>query len=242
MTNDNKNKFAFPVGYHDFHKDQAFNFQLNRWYSMGYSRFEDMREVGQKINSFEEWKIEMLKLAEIAVSENKLMNAAFFFRATEFFITREDPDKKLLYNKFIDYFYKVFQDDEIKQYELVFTETLINALEHGNLELSSSSKSNEVLQIGKYEILRQKRLSEPKYAKKKVSVTFDCHPALFSFTVKDEGPGFNWNKYVDSSHQIAGVNLDSYGRGFMIIKHVMDEVYFDKTGNTITLIKNRPKK
>jgi hypothetical protein len=113
MTNDNKNKFAFPVGYHDFHKDRAFNFQLNRWYSIGYSRFEDMEEAGQKINSFEEWKIEMLKLAEIAVSEGRLMNATFFYRAAEFFITREDPDKELFYNKFIDYFYKVFQDDEI---------------------------------------------------------------------------------------------------------------------------------
>jgi hypothetical protein len=80
MPNDNKNKFASPVGYRDFHKDRAFNFQLNRWYSMGYSRFEDMHEAGQKINSFEEWKIEMSKLAEIAVSEGRLMNAAFFYR------------------------------------------------------------------------------------------------------------------------------------------------------------------
>jgi hypothetical protein len=51
MTNDKKNKFAFPVGYHDFHKDPAFNFQLNRWYTMGYARFEDMKEAGQKIYS-----------------------------------------------------------------------------------------------------------------------------------------------------------------------------------------------
>ncbi len=128
MTNDNKNKFTFPVGYHDFHKDQAFNFNLNRWHSMGYSRFEDMEEAGQKINSFEEWKIEMLKLAEIAVSEGRLMNAAFFYRATEFFITREDPDKELLYNKFIDYFYKVFQDDKIKKYEVPYYNTFLPAI------------------------------------------------------------------------------------------------------------------
>jgi len=70
-----KYKFTFPVGYHNFHKDQAFNFQLNRWYSFGYARFEDMEEAGQKINSFEEWKIEMLRLADIAVSESRLMNS-----------------------------------------------------------------------------------------------------------------------------------------------------------------------
>jgi pimeloyl-ACP methyl ester carboxylesterase len=128
MTSDNKNKFAFPVGYHDFHKDQAFNFQLNRWYSVGYAKFEDMEEAGQKINSFEEWKIEMLKLAEIAVSEDRLMNAAFFYRATEFFITREDPDKELLYNKFIDYFYKIFQEDEIRKYEVPYSNTFLPAI------------------------------------------------------------------------------------------------------------------
>jgi len=26
--------FTFPVGYHRFHKDQVFNFQLNRWHSL----------------------------------------------------------------------------------------------------------------------------------------------------------------------------------------------------------------
>ncbi len=128
MTNDNKNKFAFPAGYHDFHKDQAFNFQLNRWYSIGYSRFEDMEEAGQKINSFEEWKIEMLKLAEIAVSEGRLMNATFFYRAAEFFTTRDDPEKELLYNKFIDQFYKAFQEDEIINSEVPYNDTFLPAI------------------------------------------------------------------------------------------------------------------
>lgn len=57
MTSANYKKSAFPVGYHDFHKDPGFNFQLNRWYSMGYIAFEDLKEAGQKINSLEEWKI-----------------------------------------------------------------------------------------------------------------------------------------------------------------------------------------
>jgi len=80
---------------------------------MGYARFEDMKEVGQKINSFEEWKLEMLKLAEIAVSEDRLINATYYYRAAELFTTREDSDKELLYIKFIDNFNKAFHDDEI---------------------------------------------------------------------------------------------------------------------------------
>jgi hypothetical protein len=124
-----KSKFTFPVGYHEFHKDKAFNFQRNRWYSFGYARFEDMAEAGQKINSFEEWKIEMLRLADIAVSEGRLMNAAFYYRAAELFAIRDDPDKELLYNKFIDHFYKAFQDDEIKKFEVPYNDTFLPAMQ-----------------------------------------------------------------------------------------------------------------
>ena len=39
-----KNRFTFPVGYHDFHKVKIIDFQLDRWYSLGYARFEDIFE------------------------------------------------------------------------------------------------------------------------------------------------------------------------------------------------------
>ena len=128
MAETKRSQFTFPVGYHEFSKDKAFNFQLNRWYSMGYARFEDLKEAGRNINSFEEWKIEMLKLAEIAVSEGRSMNAAFYYRAAEFFTTRKDPDKELLYNKFIDHFYKAFQDEKIERFEVPYNDTFLPAI------------------------------------------------------------------------------------------------------------------
>jgi len=84
MPNQNINKFEFPIGYYKFHKNQLFNFQLNRWYSFGYARFEDFVQAGKKINSFDDWKREMLQLAEKAVRENMLLRAAFYYRAAAF--------------------------------------------------------------------------------------------------------------------------------------------------------------
>jgi hypothetical protein len=81
MPSKNRSEFQFPIGYHKFHKKQLFNFQLNRWHSLGYARLEDMEEAGRRIKSFKDWKLEMLKLAEEAVSENRLVNAAFYYRA-----------------------------------------------------------------------------------------------------------------------------------------------------------------
>ncbi len=128
MTNNNKSNFTFPVGYHEFHKDQLFNFQLNRWHSLGYARFEDMKEASQKIKTLEDWKREMLKLAEKAVSEKRFMNAAFYYRAAEFYILTEDPDKELLYDKFNDLFYKVFKNDKIEQFKIPYKRSFLPAM------------------------------------------------------------------------------------------------------------------
>ena len=120
--------FTFPVGYHEFHREQLFNFQLNRWHSLGYARFEDMQEAGGKINSFEEWKAEMLKLAEEALSEGRLINAAFYYRAAEFYSLMGDPDKEALYNRFIETFYKAFEDDDIERLEVPYEGTYLPAI------------------------------------------------------------------------------------------------------------------
>ncbi|MFC2033241.1 alpha/beta hydrolase family protein [Chloroflexota bacterium] len=123
-----KTDFEFPVGYHEFNKKKAFNFQLNRYYSVGLGRLEDMRAAGQNINSLADWKTEMLKLAEASVFAGRLMNAAFYYRAAEFYLLRSDPEKELLYGQFINYFNSAFQDDDISRYEAPYNETFLAAM------------------------------------------------------------------------------------------------------------------
>jgi pimeloyl-ACP methyl ester carboxylesterase len=121
-------QFKFPVGFHKFNNDKAFNFQLNRWYSMGYARFEDVQTVGNKIHSFDDWKTEMISLADLAVSEDRLLHAAFYYRAAELFITEKDPEKEILYNRFIEYFYKAVKDTELEKVEIPYNDTSIHAI------------------------------------------------------------------------------------------------------------------
>ncbi|HDD62091.1 MAG TPA: alpha/beta fold hydrolase [Chloroflexi bacterium] len=104
-------RITFPIGFHSFHKDQAFNFQLNRWYSLGYGRLEDLEMAGAQINNPENWKTTMLAQAEKAVSESRFLNAAYYFRAAEFFLAQNDPDKIPIHQNFIRYFIEVFEND-----------------------------------------------------------------------------------------------------------------------------------
>jgi len=123
-----KTEFNFPVGYHDFHKDQVFNYQMNRWYSMGYARLEDMEEAAPHIENFADWKREMLRQAEKAVSEDRLVNAAFYYRAAEFYLLYNDPEKEVLYDKFSELFYQAFASDDIEHCKVPFEGSFIPAL------------------------------------------------------------------------------------------------------------------
>lgn len=76
--------FTFPVGYHDLHKIKIIDFQLNRWYSLGYSRLKDMEEAAANIKDLSDWKEEMVRLADKALSEGRLINGTFYYRAAEF--------------------------------------------------------------------------------------------------------------------------------------------------------------
>jgi len=121
--------FDFPVGYHTFNPVTIINFQLNRWYSLGYTRVGDMISAGEQIRTFGDWKRVMTGMAEKAVAEERWINAAFYFRAAEFFVLPDDPDKEVLYDRFIDLFYnKAFAGEPIEKHAVPYEGTHIPAL------------------------------------------------------------------------------------------------------------------
>jgi hypothetical protein len=116
---------------------------------------------------------------------------------------------------------------------------LINAVEHGNLELSSSIKEGDFEKIRMFEELRATRLKDPYYANRKVLITFLYNQDCFSLTITDQGSGFDWHPYVTDKNQLFHITAKPYGRGFMLIRHIIDEVYFNEAGNSITLVKSK---
>lgn len=113
--------FDFPVGYHALHKTKIIEYQLNRWHSLGYARLEDMQEAGRKIRNFDDWERVMTALAETAEAEDRWVNAAFYYRAAEFFVLPSDPDKERLYDRFSDIFYnKAFTGEAFGRHQVPY--------------------------------------------------------------------------------------------------------------------------
>jgi pimeloyl-ACP methyl ester carboxylesterase len=121
--------FSFPVGYERFHRKQLFNFQLNRPYSLGYARAEDLAEAGGRIGSFAQWKMEMLRQADAAVAEERILNAAFYVRAAEFYTFPDDPDKVPLYDRFLELFQEAFPYSKAQRFDVPYGKASLPALD-----------------------------------------------------------------------------------------------------------------
>ncbi len=125
---ENRTRFDFPVGYIEFHDNEGLNFMINRVYSMGYARQADLVAAASEIESLDDWKVEMVRIAENAVAENRLMNAAFYYRMAEFYTPWNDPDKGILYERFIHYFHRACDSDGFQMTDIPYHGSIVPTL------------------------------------------------------------------------------------------------------------------
>ncbi|MFP4115144.1 MAG: alpha/beta hydrolase [Spirochaetota bacterium] len=116
-----------PVGFHRFSKRAFVNYQLNRWWSLGFTRFEEIEEAGRRIRSFEDNCEVFTELADRAVRDGRLKNAAYYRRAAEFLTDPHDSRKQELYERFSEAFYEAFAEDGIERYEVPYRGTSLSA-------------------------------------------------------------------------------------------------------------------
>ena len=113
-------------------------------------------------------------------------------------------------------------------------EALVNAIYHGNLELSSQLLEEDEAQFAQ---LRDSRPNEAPYASRRVRVTARETRTEVTYVITDEGRGFDPATLPDPTDP---ANLDRRsGRGLFLIRTFMDEVWHNDVGNEITLVKRR---
>jgi len=68
---------------------------------------------------------------------------------------------------------------------------------------------------------------------KNVTIHLNLEPDIITFTVQDQGPGFDFQNLPDPT---APENLDKPGgRGIFLMKHLADEVKFKDSGRLVEL-------
>lgn len=120
---------------------------------------------------------------------------------------------------------------------MAFHEALVNALEHGNLELESHLKSDLFVPEDPYARLRSERMAAPEYASRLIEVRLAMDTERFEVEISDEGPGFDASRLspLPPESEMA----PHCGRGLPLILLVMDEVHFNDKGNQIRMVLRR---
>lgn len=114
-------------------------------------------------------------------------------------------------------------------------ELLINATEHGNLEIPSRQK-RLALAHDRYESLLQERLEQPRLKVRRVviDVRYEHAGQRLVYRIADEGAGFDWRSVVDRTADVADADGRS-GRGILLTRKLFPDLAYNERGNEVTL-------
>jgi CheY-like chemotaxis protein len=123
---------------------------------------------------------------------------------------------------------------ELIRLAVALRESIVNAIDHGNLELDSELRQDDERV---YHGLGKERRAQSPYRERRVRIDASVTPTEGIFTVRDEGPGFDPSTLPDPTDPANLCRIG--GRGLLLVRTLMDEVRFNDTGNEITLVKRR---
>jgi CheY-like chemotaxis protein len=120
------------------------------------------------------------------------------------------------------------------QVGVALQEAIVNALYHGNLELSSELRQEDG---DAYESQAEERCKLEPYCSRQIRIQVQLDRDAARYVVSDDGPGFDTTAF---DRPVAPDDLNRIGgRGLLLIRTFMDHVSFNKTGSQITMIKHR---
>lgn len=134
----------------------------------------------------------------------------------------------------ISYLYNTNKISSVDRFNLqiALSELLNNALEHGNLEISYEEKSKWMEENGEIVSLIEQKRHDPKFADRKIGISYILNQDFCSFTISDDGNGFNWKKYTQKQ---AEESTELHGRGIQLSGEMVGTLSYNDKGNKVTL-------
>ncbi len=107
-------------------------------------------------------------------------------------------------------------------------ELIINAIEHGCLEIGHDEKG-ELIEKGMLNAEIRRRRIMPKYAERYVIIEYEKQGDRLVFTITDPGGGFDYEAYLTNTNG----HEKKHGRGIIMAKGCFDELEYFGRGNVV---------
>jgi PAS domain S-box-containing protein len=129
---------------------------------------------------------------------------------------------------------RYFESEVRDDISLVLREMLINAIEHGNLEISYSEKTQAQANGTYMDLIRERQKLLPH---RRVFVEYSLNARRIWFRITDEGKGFDHRSMEGSEKERLRDMSASHGRGIALARALFDVVRYNETGNSVVLVK-----
>ena len=112
-------------------------------------------------------------------------------------------------------------------------EMIVNAIEHGNLEITYDQKSKLMESPEGWRREIERRAKDPHFRERRVWIECRNTPDAVAFTIRDEGGGFDYANLPDPTE----LTHVPHGRGILITSVHMDELKYSDAGSEVTIVK-----
>jgi len=155
----------------------------------------------------------------------------------KYFISNYLSTSEDISNRMVRNLSKYLKKEDLNIFRIGLREMIINAIEHGNLNISFDEKS-VLLKNGNYFEFIKNRQNDENFRNKKVMIHYKINSKKAVYTIADEGNGFDYLKIMDEVKNPEKLEFLAHGRGILMALSVFDEVVYNDTGNQVTLVKN----
>jgi anti-sigma regulatory factor (Ser/Thr protein kinase) len=149
------------------------------------------------------------------------------------FVMDNDPFNIRTYSNLVsNYLYNSnYIDAETKDaLHVALFEMLMNAVEHGNCDITYDEKTQWLDEHGDILDLIRKKNQDPEIRAKRVFFSYRITQQKSFFSIRDQGEGFDWRSRVSEQ----GANLEAHGHGIRMTSHYMSNLQYNEAGNQVS--------
>jgi PAS domain S-box-containing protein len=126
--------------------------------------------------------------------------------------------------------------DTVELMRLALVEMIINAIEHGNLEISFHEKTEALKDSNYFDFINTRQIN-PLYRERQVRIEYSITPGEARYAIVDDGPGFDHKSFFERDMVDINLTFKAHGRGVLMASKIFDEVRYSAEGNRVELVK-----
>ncbi len=130
---------------------------------------------------------------------------------------------------------KILAGTDRRRVRSALHELLLNAVEHGALEVGFQEK-RQALADGRYDELLSERLNSDLFKRRLifVCILYDREDKCLTYSVVDEGEGFSWRQLFASLRDVCKFDAAN-GRGVFLARSLFPSLRYNDLGNEATI-------